>query len=340
MQQQLAAPGVVLLNVYDVSPTSGLLKRLNQAAAASSHLLGGIFHSGVEVHGQEWSYGLTSSSRSGVFNVEPRKHPRHAYRVTAIMGATSLSTQEVQLVLARLQAEWPGDRYSLLHRNCHSFSNKLLTDLGLGPMPGWVDRAPRLLSQLDHGCCLCQCGLQRSRARSQVGSDDIWIQAPECGVMQPSVGALETPSGPLCRASGDGDDEEPDGGDWHEDVGALAVDDAALSPSAAAAQDALPLSPGPWAAAPEPLLRSEGDAEDHPPDPGDDVAGDARASPPVAPPAPSRTAPLPKLAMEVARCSAAGAETQRRVEAPRGARCDEAAAAPAREWRALAMGGA
>ncbi|CAK0795419.1 unnamed protein product [Prorocentrum cordatum] len=105
------------------------------------------------------------------------------------------------------------------------FSNKLLEELGLRIMPGWVDRAPRVLAQLDRGCCLCHCGLQRSRACPQSsGAEEPWIKAPECSVAQPGVGAAEelADAGPLGRCGGDDDggpaDEEPGGDDWTEDI--------------------------------------------------------------------------------------------------------------------------
>ena len=42
--------------------------------------------------------------------------------------------------VAELQAQWPGESYDLLHRNCVHFCDALCVRLGVGPLPGWVNR--------------------------------------------------------------------------------------------------------------------------------------------------------------------------------------------------------
>lgn len=140
---------MVLLNVYDVSQTD-LLERVNRIATANnSMLIGGVFHAGVEVYGKEWSYGATDDDRSGVGACWPRTHPQHTYRATVPMGETSKTDQEVVVILRRLAAEWPGNRYDLIHNNCLSFCNVFLEELGQKRVPGWVDRAARVASNID-----------------------------------------------------------------------------------------------------------------------------------------------------------------------------------------------
>jgi len=139
----------VLLNVYDVSDTE-VIQRINRFTTANNAVLvGGVFHGGVEVYGREWSYGCTEDRRTGVGAVPPRCHPQHTYRSTVHIGNTNLSREEVGALLARLAAAWPGNEYSLIHRNCINFCNALLQELGLRRVPGWVDRAARAASQVD-----------------------------------------------------------------------------------------------------------------------------------------------------------------------------------------------
>jgi len=139
----------VLLNVYDVSD-SELIQRINKATTVNDNLLvGGVFHGGVEVYQKEWSFGATEDSRTGIGAVWPRTHPQHTYRATIHMGNTKLDKDQVYAVLVRMAPEWPGNTYNLIHRNCCTFCNSFLKELGLRRIPGWVDRAARAASQVD-----------------------------------------------------------------------------------------------------------------------------------------------------------------------------------------------
>ena len=53
---------------------------------------------------------------------------------------TSLSPARVRSVVAVLQVQWPGDSYDLLARNCNHFCETFGEMLGVGPVPGWVNR--------------------------------------------------------------------------------------------------------------------------------------------------------------------------------------------------------
>lgn len=143
-------PNMVLLNVYDVS-SSDLLQKINRVTTANNRVLvGGVFHAGVEVYGEEWCYGATEEDRSGVCAVRPRCHPQHTYRATVPMGPTDLNTDQVDDLVERLAEEWPGRQYDLIHNNCLSFCNALLKELGLRRIPGWIDRAARAASFIDN----------------------------------------------------------------------------------------------------------------------------------------------------------------------------------------------
>jgi len=141
-------PDLVLLNVYDVGDDY-VFRRINEVSAWGSSLsMGGVFHGGVEVYGAEWGYGFREN-RSGVSSCIPRANEKHKYRSTVSMGHTRLNKEHVEELLERLQAEWPGNQYDFIHKNCLSFCNAMCMDLGVGRIPGWVDRGPRAVSSID-----------------------------------------------------------------------------------------------------------------------------------------------------------------------------------------------
>lgn len=108
---------------------------------------GGAFHVGVEVFGQEWSYGLAQSG-TGVSAVEPREHPSHRFRGSLILGHTPLSQQEVSHVLSELARSWQGNAYHVVHRNCCAFAQEFCQKLGSAPVPHWVGSLGRTVASV------------------------------------------------------------------------------------------------------------------------------------------------------------------------------------------------
>lgn len=123
---------VVWLNIYDVS--GGTTQWVNDLIRP---LGTGAFHAGVEVYGQEWSYGYNAEG-SGVYCSKPRSSGQHKYRESVAMGATKLSKAAARDIIAELRKEWNGAAYELLVRNCCHFSDALCRGLGVGPIPEWV----------------------------------------------------------------------------------------------------------------------------------------------------------------------------------------------------------
>lgn len=141
-------PSQVYLNVYDLGDND-TINRINAVSTGNNNmLLGGMFHAGVQVYCKEWCYGLTVAG-TGVAAIVPRAHSQHKYRTTVPLSATALSEQEVASLIERMSSEWRGDEYDLLHRNCLNFANALSQELGVGRIPGWVDRAPRAASEIE-----------------------------------------------------------------------------------------------------------------------------------------------------------------------------------------------
>lgn len=124
----------VWVHVYDLGHTP-LTRGLNKVNKQY-----GAYHTGVEVYGAEWSFGMTFDGEStGVTCSNPRLDPDHAYRESVDMGFSDVSAQEFFALVERLQSEWPGSSYNMLTRNCHHFSDTLCKELGVGPLPEWCN---------------------------------------------------------------------------------------------------------------------------------------------------------------------------------------------------------
>lgn len=139
----MVGTAVVFLNVYDLN------EDWLQANSIFNDVLqiGGAFHTGVEIFGQEWSYG-----QEGVSPARPRCHEVHVFRQSVPMGITDRMPHEVmQLVEGELSPKWQGSDYHLLRRNCCSWSDALCRRLVNKPIPGWVNRFPKVASAATRG---------------------------------------------------------------------------------------------------------------------------------------------------------------------------------------------
>ncbi|GFQ05840.1 desi-like protein at4g17486 [Phtheirospermum japonicum] len=102
--------------------------------------LGGIFHSAIQVYGdQEWSFGFCEQG-PGVFSCPSKKNPMYTYRESIKLGETSFSVYKVNQILRDLRREWPGYSYDLLAKNCNHFCDEFCEKLGVSKLPGWVNR--------------------------------------------------------------------------------------------------------------------------------------------------------------------------------------------------------
>ncbi|CAL1142546.1 unnamed protein product [Cladocopium goreaui] len=136
----------VLLHVYDLDerwegPNNMIVCPIDEFT------IGGAFHSGVEVFGNEWSYG-----KRGVTCQPPRTAEDHVYRCSIPLGNTDKSIEEVAVLLQELCREWKGSDYDLFAHNCCSFAGEFCRRLGVGDQfPSWIDRFARLLANASHG---------------------------------------------------------------------------------------------------------------------------------------------------------------------------------------------
>ncbi|KAF5796957.1 putative PPPDE peptidase domain, PPPDE putative peptidase domain superfamily [Helianthus annuus] len=124
----------VYLNVYDLTPMNGY-----------AYWAGfGIFHSGVEVHGVEYAFGAHDYSSSGVFEVEPRQCPGFKFRRSILIGNTSMNPAQVREFMKHHVANYNGDTYHLIVKNCNHFCNDICYKLTGKSIPKWVNRMAKL----------------------------------------------------------------------------------------------------------------------------------------------------------------------------------------------------
>ncbi|XWS50464.1 hypothetical protein CRYUN_Cryun12cG0089800 [Craigia yunnanensis] len=134
----------VILHIYDVTnsgsdKTNSTIVQINKIFKDGIGL-GGIFHSAVQVYGEdEWSFGFCEQG-SGVFSCPSGKNPMYTYRESTVLGRTNFSIFKVNQILRELSREWPGSSYDLLSKNCNHFCDEFCERLGVQKLPGWVNR--------------------------------------------------------------------------------------------------------------------------------------------------------------------------------------------------------
>ncbi|CAI9775607.1 unnamed protein product [Fraxinus pennsylvanica] len=137
----------VILHVYDVTNKSSPgYETLNYALVQLNNVckevipMGGVFHTAVQIYGdEEWGYWQCDEG-SGVHSCPAGKNLTYTYRERIVLGRTNLSTTKVSQILKELSQEWPGSKYDLLARNGNHFCNELLQRLGVPKLPAWVNR--------------------------------------------------------------------------------------------------------------------------------------------------------------------------------------------------------
>ncbi|CAK8986515.1 unnamed protein product [Durusdinium trenchii] len=123
----------VLVRVYDLGQAM-LTRGYNQLTKDY-----GAFHTGVEVYGKEWSFGMTLDHSSGIICHEPAQNPDHTFRETLCMGYTRYSPREVGKILEDLKHDWRGRDYHVLTKNCHHFTEVFCARLGVARLPPWIN---------------------------------------------------------------------------------------------------------------------------------------------------------------------------------------------------------
>jgi len=135
-------PEPVTLNIYDLHGNGrAIFKGMNVLLRAAGT---GAFHVGLEVFGQEWSFGHRDGGGTGVYSHAPRESELHSYRESISMGDTDLTQYEVVKLIKSMSGRWTGDSYDMLTRNCCHFCDELCMHLNVSrpsfvPLPEWFN---------------------------------------------------------------------------------------------------------------------------------------------------------------------------------------------------------
>ncbi|CAL1353405.1 unnamed protein product [Linum trigynum] len=153
----------VYLNVYDLTTANGYIYWAGF----------GIFHSGVEVHGVEYAFGAHDFSTTGVYDVEPRNCPGFIFRRSIFMGTTSLNAKEFREFMEVQSADYNGDTYHLIFKNCNHFTQNVCYKLTGNSIPKWVNRLARIGS-------MCNCVLPETLQQDTRVRDESSCHQEEC----------------------------------------------------------------------------------------------------------------------------------------------------------------
>lgn len=123
----------VVLNVYDLHEGNSVLAGVGL----------GIYHSGVEVNGKEYSF-----SNAGVCRTNPKLPEFGAFKESIFIGKVKgLDFLNSTVALLAAGDFLPGT-YNIVNKNCNNFSNALCVSLCNSSIPSWVNRAASLGSSL------------------------------------------------------------------------------------------------------------------------------------------------------------------------------------------------
>lgn len=94
----------------------------------------------LTVYGVEYAFGAHDYASSGVFEVDPRQCPGFKFRKSIFMGTTCLDPFQIREFMERQSANYNGDTYHLIVKNCNHFCEDICYKLTGNPIPKWVNR--------------------------------------------------------------------------------------------------------------------------------------------------------------------------------------------------------
>lgn len=98
----------------------------------------------LAVNGVEYAFGAHDYPTSGVFEVEPRQCPGFKFRKSIFMGTTCLDPVQLREFMESQSANYNGDAYHLIFKNCNHFCEDICYKLTGKQIPKWVNRLARI----------------------------------------------------------------------------------------------------------------------------------------------------------------------------------------------------
>lgn len=124
----------VFLNIYDMYWINEYVTNIGC----------GVFHTGIEVYGSEYSYGGHPMACSGIFKTQPRATEElgdnFKFKQNLYLGTTDFAADDIERLVISMGSEFQGDRYHLISKNCNHFSASLSKVLCGKDIPKWINR--------------------------------------------------------------------------------------------------------------------------------------------------------------------------------------------------------
>ena len=164
----------IIINVYDLHDSNEYL----------IHVGLGFYHTGVEIHGVEYTF-----SNDGVQRHQPRG-AQAPFRIPIRIGTIKMTSADVDRAVSDLSATSfrPGT-YDLRSKNCNHFSEALCLVLAQRSPPGWINRIACIGSY-------CDCLFPNNNTSSSATQADA-ISRPRRTVFSGNGYTLASSSAPL-----------------------------------------------------------------------------------------------------------------------------------------------
>lgn len=144
LHEDVGASQRVFLRVYNLGQT--FITRWHNTVNKSY----GAYHTGVEVYGKEWAFGVPGDyGCSAVGWCPPGECPEHDPRDCLFMGTSTLSPKQIEAIIEEMRCDWTGDKYDMFTNNCHNFSKALCGKLGVAQPPSWINDLAEYLAKDD-----------------------------------------------------------------------------------------------------------------------------------------------------------------------------------------------
>lgn len=112
----------------------------------------GLYHTSIQVYGQEYYYGGHDSEITGIVETDIGKSTTLHLKETLLVGYTYYDADDVDIILDEFGKFWQGCLYDPFRHNCNDFSKAVIQHLaheeGIFEYPEYVNRFSKFSSVL------------------------------------------------------------------------------------------------------------------------------------------------------------------------------------------------